>query len=90
MQQEYRAHDFQKFSNLISGLLVDEKNNQLLMEKSGLTATNVVPLREANASMQQGPKCQMRHMGRSMGASDRGRQTHSEAKSVNTALSATL
>lgn len=95
LQQQYRAQNFQKFSNLTYVLLVVE-NNQLLMENhlSHPTSSNVAPLHEANTSVHQGLKRWNRHRGCDKGASpkstDKGDKLEAKQRVWNAILSVTL
>ncbi|XP_024628732.1 uncharacterized protein [Medicago truncatula] len=50
LQQQYREKGFQKYSDLISCLLVAEQNNELLMKNHEARPAGVAPFPEANAS----------------------------------------
>ncbi|CAA7020358.1 unnamed protein product [Microthlaspi erraticum] len=50
LQTQYREKGFQKYSQLISCLLVAEQNNELLMKNHGLRPTGSAPFPEANAT----------------------------------------
>ena len=48
LQQQYREKSFQKYSELISCLLVAEQHNALLMKNHEARSTGAAPLPEAN------------------------------------------
>ena len=50
LQQQYREKEFQKYSELISCLLVAEQNNELLMKNHEARPAGVAPFPEVNAS----------------------------------------
>ena len=50
LQQQYREKEFQKYSELISCLLVAEQNNELLMKNHKARPAGVAPFAEVNAS----------------------------------------
>ncbi|XP_059663973.1 uncharacterized protein LOC132309704 [Cornus florida] len=50
LQQQYREHRFTKYSELLSCLLVDDQNNELLMQNHQSRPTGSVPFPEANVS----------------------------------------
>ena len=50
LQQIYRERHFQKYSELISCLLVAEKNNELLLQNHQSRPTGSLPIPEANAN----------------------------------------
>ncbi|CAA7014138.1 unnamed protein product [Microthlaspi erraticum] len=50
LQTQYREKGFQKYSQLISCLLVAEQNNELLMKNHGLRPTGSAPFPEANVT----------------------------------------
>ncbi|CAA7051318.1 unnamed protein product [Microthlaspi erraticum] len=50
LQTQYREKGFQKYSQLISCLLVAEQNNELLMKNHDLRPTGSAPFPEANAT----------------------------------------
>jgi hypothetical protein len=50
LQQQYRERSFQKYSELISCLLVAEQNNELLMKNHQARPTGASPFPEANAT----------------------------------------
>ncbi|XP_039687091.1 uncharacterized protein [Medicago truncatula] len=60
LQQQYREKGFQKYSDLISCLLVAEQNNELLMKNHEARPAGVAPFPEANAS-------QHNHFGKARG-----------------------
>ncbi|KAM1800847.1 hypothetical protein ACFX11_032526 [Malus domestica] len=60
MQQQYRTQKFTKFSDLISILLLVEKQNQLLMKNHQARLTGVTDVPEAYYNTNQRPKCQKR------------------------------
>lgn len=47
-QQQYGAREYKKYSDLISYLLVAEKNNKMLMKNHQLYLVGILPLLEAN------------------------------------------
>ncbi|KAM2153550.1 hypothetical protein ACFX1Q_045481 [Malus domestica] len=61
MQQQYRAQKFIKFSDLISILLLAEKQNQLLMKNHQARPTGATVVPEAHYSTNQHPKHHHRH-----------------------------
>ncbi|CAN6688728.1 unnamed protein product [Malus baccata var. baccata] len=60
LQQQYRAQKFTKFSDLISVLLLAEKQNQLLMKNHQARPTGATVVPEAHYSTNQHPKRQKR------------------------------
>ncbi|XP_075491059.1 uncharacterized protein LOC142529410 [Primulina tabacum] len=50
LQQQYREHGFQRYSELISCLLVAEQNNELLMKNHQMCLTGSTPFPEANGT----------------------------------------
>lgn len=60
LQQQYREKGFQKYSDLISCLLVAEQNNELLMKNHEARPAGVAPFPEVNAS-------QHNHFGKARG-----------------------
>ncbi|CAA7015621.1 unnamed protein product [Microthlaspi erraticum] len=50
LQTKYREKGFQRYSQLISCLLVAEQNNELLMKNHGLRPTGSAPFPEANVT----------------------------------------
>ena len=50
LQQQYRLHGFKKYSELISSLLVSEKNNELLIKNHQSRPTGLAAFSEANAA----------------------------------------
>ncbi|XP_075507360.1 uncharacterized protein LOC142544183 [Primulina tabacum] len=50
LQQQYRERGFQKYSELISCLLVAEQNNELLMKNPQMRPTGFTPFPEANGT----------------------------------------
>jgi len=60
LQQQYREKGFQKYSELISCLLVAEQNNELLMKNHEARSAGVAPFPEVNAS-------QHNHFGKARG-----------------------
>lgn len=52
LQTQYREKGFQKYSQLISCLLVAEQNNELLMKNHGLRPTGSAPFTEVNVTEQ--------------------------------------
>ena len=49
LQQQYKAHQYTKYSDLIACLLVAKKNNELLMKNHQAHPTGTKPIFEANA-----------------------------------------
>ncbi|CAN6705914.1 unnamed protein product [Malus baccata var. baccata] len=60
LQQQYRAQKFTKFSDLISILLLAEKQNQPLMKNHQARPTGATAVPEAHYSTNQHPKSQKR------------------------------
>ncbi|XP_070669112.1 uncharacterized protein [Malus domestica] len=58
LEQQYRAQKFTKFSDLISILLLAEKQNQLLMKNHQARPTGATVMLEAHYSNNQRPKRQ--------------------------------
>ncbi|XP_040935307.1 uncharacterized protein [Gossypium hirsutum] len=58
---QYREKGFQKYSELISCLLVTEQNNELLMKNHELRPTGSVPFPEANVSLHNGQELKETH-----------------------------
>ncbi|XP_052875879.1 uncharacterized protein LOC108488044 [Gossypium arboreum] len=58
---QYREKGFQKYSELISCLLVAEQNNELLMKNHELRPTGSVPFPEANVSLHNGQELKETH-----------------------------
>ncbi|KAF8087126.1 hypothetical protein N665_0598s0010, partial [Sinapis alba] len=50
LQQQYREKGFQTYANIISCILLDEQNNELLMRNSELRSPGSTPLPEAHAA----------------------------------------
>ncbi|KAK9124411.1 hypothetical protein Sjap_014013 [Stephania japonica] len=50
LQQQYRARQFKKYSELISCLMVAEQNNELLLKNHNSRPTGSVSINEANAA----------------------------------------
>ena len=50
LQQQYREKGFKKYSELITGLLVAEQNNELLIKNHEACPTGVAPFPEVNAA----------------------------------------
>jgi hypothetical protein len=50
LQQQYQEHNFTRFSELISCLLVAEQNNELLMKNHKSRSTSSTPFPEANGT----------------------------------------
>ena len=50
LQQQYRLRGFKKYSELISSLLVTEKNNELLIKNHQSHPTGSTTFSEANAT----------------------------------------
>ncbi|CAA7060845.1 unnamed protein product [Microthlaspi erraticum] len=77
LQTQYREKGFQKYSQLISCLLVAEQNNELLMKNHGLRPTGSAPFPEANATSydrkEQNHRGQGHIRGRGRGGRGRGR-----------------
>ena len=51
LQQQYREKGLKRYSELISCLLVVEKNNDLLLKNHNVRPTSSTPFQEANAIM---------------------------------------
>ncbi|XP_016752471.1 uncharacterized protein [Gossypium hirsutum] len=58
---QYREKGFQKYSELISYLLVAEQNNELLMKNHELHPTGSAPFPEANVSLHNGQELKETH-----------------------------
>ncbi|XP_040967182.1 uncharacterized protein [Gossypium hirsutum] len=58
---QYREKCFQKYSELISCLLVAEQNNELLMKNHELGPTGSVPFLEVNVSLHNGQELKETH-----------------------------
>ncbi|XP_040940143.1 uncharacterized protein [Gossypium hirsutum] len=61
LQTQYREKGFQKYSELISCLLVAEQNNELLMKNHELRPTGSTPFPEANVSLHNGQELKETH-----------------------------
>ncbi|KAK8341731.1 hypothetical protein V6Z12_A08G184300 [Gossypium hirsutum] len=61
LQTQYREKGFQKYSELISCLLVAEQNNELLMKNHELRPTGSAPFPEANVSLHNGQELKETH-----------------------------
>ncbi|XP_017604257.1 uncharacterized protein LOC108451032 [Gossypium arboreum] len=61
LQTQYCEKGFQKYSELISYLLVAEQNNELLMKNHELRPTGSAPFPEANVSLHNGQKLKETH-----------------------------
>ena len=48
LQQQYREKDFQKYSELISCLLMAEQHNTIVIKNHEVLSTGAAPLPEAN------------------------------------------
>jgi uncharacterized membrane protein len=53
MQQQYREHNFKRYSELISCLLMAEQNNELLMKNHQSHLTGSKPFLEVNETFVQ-------------------------------------
>ncbi|CAA7044594.1 unnamed protein product [Microthlaspi erraticum] len=77
LQTQYREKGFQKYSQLISCLLVAEQNNELLMKNHGLRPTGSAPFPEANVTTfdrtEQNHSGRGYNRGRGRGGRGRGR-----------------
>jgi hypothetical protein len=56
LQQQYREHNFTRYFELISFLLVAEQNNELLMKNHHAHPTGSTPFPEANRTLFHGNK----------------------------------
>ncbi|KAK8335719.1 hypothetical protein V6Z12_A09G072700 [Gossypium hirsutum] len=61
LQTQYSEKGFQKYSELISCLLVAEQNNELLMKNHELLPTGSAPFPEANVSLHNGQELKETH-----------------------------
>jgi hypothetical protein len=70
LQQQYRERKFTKFSELITILLLAEKNNSLLMknDQSRPVGTRAIPLPEANVIVHRDTNREWRNRGHGRGA----------------------
>ncbi|XP_024172152.1 uncharacterized protein LOC112178194 [Rosa chinensis] len=69
LQQQYRERNFARFSELVTVLLLNEKNNDLLLrnDQARPTSTRAVPLPEANVIAHRENNCARRNWGRGRG-----------------------
>ncbi|XP_016676253.1 uncharacterized protein [Gossypium hirsutum] len=75
VQTQYREKGFQKYSELISCLLVAEQNNELLMKNHELRPTGSAPFPEANVSLHNGQELkEIHHANSSVRGRGRGRE----------------
>lgn len=86
LQQQYRERKFEKYSQLISCLLVTKQNNELLMKNHNSNPTGSQPFPEANVSNHNRGRIRGRNRGRGRGrgrGKDRGRgYNHTSNKNV--------
>ncbi|CAN6716765.1 unnamed protein product [Malus baccata var. baccata] len=75
LQQQYRAQKFTKFSDLISVLLLAEKQNQLLMKNHQARPTGATVVPEAHYSTNQHPTHQKRRGRGGQKSSHKGQQS---------------
>jgi hypothetical protein len=83
LQQQYREHNFTRYSELISCLLVAEQNNELLMKNHQSRPTGSQPFPEANGTSFHGNKG---NHGRGRGRKNyrgQGERTHNSYKRNN-------
>ncbi|CAN6718819.1 unnamed protein product [Malus baccata var. baccata] len=85
LQQQYRAQKFTKFSDLISVLLLAEKQNQLLMKNHQARPTGATDVPEAHYSTNQHPKRQKRRDKGGQKPSHQGQQSQGPSKGGNKA-----
>ncbi|KAM1926869.1 hypothetical protein ACFX13_033987 [Malus domestica] len=85
LQQQYRAQKFTKFSDLISVLLLAEKQNQLLMKNHQARPTGATAVPEAHYSTNQHPKRQKRRGKGGQKPSHQGQQSQGPSKGGNKA-----
>ncbi|XP_050147569.1 uncharacterized protein LOC126622943 [Malus sylvestris] len=85
LQQQYRAQKFTKFSDLISVLLLAEKQNQLLMKNHQARPTGATTVPEAHYSTNQHPKRQKRRGKGGQKPSHQGQQSQGPSKGGNKA-----
>ncbi|KAM1123528.1 hypothetical protein ACFX19_004998 [Malus domestica] len=83
LQQQYRAQKFTKFSDLISVLLLAEKQNQLLMKNHQARPTGATAVPEAHYSTNQHPKRQKRRGKGGQKPSHQGQQSQGPSKGGN-------
>ncbi|KAK5846105.1 hypothetical protein PVK06_002376 [Gossypium arboreum] len=75
LQTQYREKGFQKYSEIISCLLVAEQNNELLMKNRELRPTGSAPFPEANVSLHNGQELkETHHANSSVRGRGRGRE----------------
>ncbi|XP_031276987.1 uncharacterized protein LOC116135424 [Pistacia vera] len=67
LQQQYREHNFKKYSELISCLLVAEQNNELLLRNHQTRPTGSQPFPEVNATTSSNNHGSGRGLGRGHG-----------------------
>ncbi|KAM1008784.1 hypothetical protein ACFX2A_005287 [Malus domestica] len=84
-EQQYRAQKFTKFSDLISVLLLAEKQNQLLMKNHQARPTGATAVPEAHYSTNQHPKRQKRRGKGGQKPSHQGQQSQGPSKGGNKA-----
>ncbi|KAM1059574.1 hypothetical protein TB1_023620 [Malus domestica] len=85
LQQQYRAQKFTKFSDLISVLLLAEKQNQLLMKNHQDRPTRATAVPEAHYNTNQHPKRQKRSGKGGQKPSHQGQQSQGPSKGGNKA-----
>ncbi|KAM1411734.1 hypothetical protein TB2_023848 [Malus domestica] len=85
LQQQYRAQKFTKFSDLISVLLLAEKQNQLLMKNHQDRPTGATAVPEAHYNTNQHPKRQKRSGKGGQKPSHQGQQSQGPSKGGNKA-----
>ncbi|KAM1400606.1 hypothetical protein ACFX2F_027864 [Malus domestica] len=84
-EQQYRAQKFTKFSDLISVLLLAEKQNQLLMKNHQARPIGAIAVPEAHYSTHQHPKRQKRRGKGGQKQSHQGQQSQGPSKGGNKA-----
>ncbi|KAM2694199.1 hypothetical protein EV2_008291 [Malus domestica] len=85
LQQQYRAQKFTKFSDLISVLLLAEKQNQLLIKNHQARPTEATTVPEAHYSTNQHPKHQKRRGKGGQKPSHHGQQSQGPSNGGNKA-----
>ena len=85
LQQQYREHQFTKYSELIACLLVAEKNNELLLQNHQSHPTGSKAFPEANATFASPHSNRQGHKnGPTMGGGGRGRGRGNNSRHHNT------
>ena len=85
LQKQYHECKFQKYSELISCLLVAEQNNELLLRNHLSQQTGSTPLFEVNGmSFERNGGNKNRGRGHGKNNQNRGRRTHNPLKGHNT------